>query len=84
MAMKIWNRAFCYLNISWLVFSLHSHRNIGFAKIEKIKVKILCPYFPDIQKSTGKIRTLYISSNWNEMVFIIEDNYEEKERFKAI
>ena len=33
--------------------------------------------FPDIQKSTGKIRTPYVSSNWIEMVFIIEEKYEE-------
>ena len=46
---------------------------------EKIKVKTLCPYFPDIQKSTSKIRTLHISSNWIEMVFIIEEKYEENE-----
>ena len=44
---------------------------------EKIKVKTLCLYFPDIQKSAGKIRTLYISSNCIEMVFIIEEKYEE-------
>ena len=53
--------------------------NILYQYEEKIKVKILCPYFPDIQKSTGKIRTLYISSNWIEMVFIIEEKYEENE-----
>ena len=39
----------------------------------------LCNNFPDIQKSTGKIRTLYISSYWIEMVFIIEEKYEENE-----
>ena len=46
---------------------------------EKIKVKTLCPYFPDIQKSTGKIRTLYILSNWIKIVFFIEEKYEENE-----
>ena len=46
---------------------------------EKIKVKTMCLYFPDIQKSTGKIRTLYISNNWIEMDFIIEEKYEENE-----
>ena len=45
---------------------------------EKIKVKTLCPYFPDIQKLTGKIQTVYTSSNWIKMtVFLIEENYEE-------
>ena len=41
--------------------------------------KKLRPYIPDIQKSTGKIRTLYISSNWIEMVRNIEEKYEENE-----
>ena len=53
--------------------------NILYHYEEKIKVKTLCLYFPDIQKSTGKIRPLYISSNWIEMVFIIEEKYEENE-----
>ena len=45
----------------------------------KIKVKTLCSYYSHIQKSTGKIRTPYFSSNWIEMVFIIEEIYEENE-----
>ena len=44
---------------------------------EKIKVKTLCPCFPNVQNSTGKLRTVYISSNWIKIVFIIEETYEE-------
>ena len=32
----------------------------------------------DIQKWTGKIRTLYISSDWIEKVFIIEENMKKR------
>ena len=65
-------------DLKYICFLLKQSRKL-YQYEEKIKVKTLCPYFPDIQKSTGKIGTLYISSNWIEMVFIIEEKYEENE-----
>ena len=65
------------IDLKYMFFLKQS--NILYQYEEKIKVKTLCPYFFDIQKSTGKIRTLYISSNWIEMVFIILEIYEENE-----
>ena len=65
-------------DLKYICFFLKQSRKL-YQYEEKIKVKSLCPYFPDIQKSTGKIGTLYISSNWIEMVFIIEEKYEENE-----
>ena len=81
--MKIWNRAFCDLNISLLVFKLHSYY---FVRSEIIVEKILSVRRENQSKNsvfrvfpTYKIRLIKYGQFIFQVTgfFIIEEKYEE-------